>query len=135
MTGSGGPLPGLPKNKLTPVEAQKNQQTEEILNSILPPREWSEEGQLWKQCVSSTPATRLDVINLQVYMHITCTCSCMLHVHVHAQRLYNIKESQGSVCMMCVLCTGATGYKTSAKAGQRNRDLSSEEGTVLTMLW
>ncbi|XP_003386434.1 PREDICTED: 33 kDa inner dynein arm light chain, axonemal-like [Amphimedon queenslandica] len=65
VTGSGGPLPGLPKNKLTPVEAQKNQQTEEILNSILPPREWSEEGQLWKQCVSSTPATRLDVINLQ----------------------------------------------------------------------
>ena len=64
--GSGGPLPGPPKGNLPPVEAQKNQQTEEILNSILPPREWSEEGQLWKQCVSSTPATRLDVMNLQV---------------------------------------------------------------------
>lgn len=69
VTGSGGPLPGLPKNKLSPVDAQKNQQTEEILNSILPPREWSEEGQLWKQCVSSTPATRLDVINLQVELY------------------------------------------------------------------
>ncbi|KAJ9582198.1 hypothetical protein L9F63_003464, partial [Diploptera punctata] len=38
---------------------------EEILNSILPPREWEEDGQLWRQQVSSTPATRLDVINLQ----------------------------------------------------------------------
>ena len=64
--GSGGPLPGPPKGKLPPMEAQKNQQAEEILNSILPPREWSEDGQLWKQCVSSTPATRLDVMNLQV---------------------------------------------------------------------
>lgn len=40
-------------------------QTEDILNSILPPREWEESGQLWVQKVSSTPATRLDVINLQ----------------------------------------------------------------------
>merc|ERR1712167_528171 len=51
---------------LPPVE-QKQQptQTEDILNSILPPREWTEDGQLWVQYVSSTPATRLDVINLQ----------------------------------------------------------------------
>ncbi len=28
-------------------------------------REWTEDGQLWIQYVSSTPATRLDVINLQ----------------------------------------------------------------------
>lgn len=47
------------------MEAQKSKETEEILNSILPPREWSEGGQLWVQNVSSTPATRLDVINLQ----------------------------------------------------------------------
>eukprot|EP01083_Nonionella_stella_P086356 239936_1 len=39
--------------------------TEDILNSILPPREWTEDGQLWVQYVSSTPATRLDVVNLQ----------------------------------------------------------------------
>merc|ERR1712146_130330 len=37
----------------------------DILNSILPPREWTDEGQLWVQYVSSTPATRLDVISLQ----------------------------------------------------------------------
>ncbi|KAJ1616953.1 axonemal dynein light intermediate polypeptide 1 [Pavlovales sp. CCMP2436] len=40
-------------------------QTEDILNSILPPREWTDDGQLWVQYVSSNPATRLDVINLQ----------------------------------------------------------------------
>lgn len=28
-------------------------------------REWTDDGQLWVQYVSSTPATRLDVINLQ----------------------------------------------------------------------
>ena len=30
-----------------------------------PIREWAEDGQLWVQYVSSTPATRLDVITLQ----------------------------------------------------------------------
>eukprot|EP01039_Chlorochromonas_danica_P009358 gene9358-10333_t len=50
--------------KKATVERQTTQ-TEDILNSILPPREWTEDGQLWIQYVSSTPATRLDVINLQ----------------------------------------------------------------------
>jgi dynein light intermediate chain len=50
---------------LPPVENKQLTQTEDILNSILPPREWTEDGQLWVQYVSSTPATRLDVINLQ----------------------------------------------------------------------
>jgi dynein light intermediate chain len=54
------------KAALPPVEQrQQPTQTEDILNSILPPREWTEDGQLWVQYVSSTPATRLDVINLQ----------------------------------------------------------------------
>ncbi|CEL99517.1 unnamed protein product [Vitrella brassicaformis CCMP3155] len=49
-----------------PVEKPPNtSQTEDILNSILPPREWTEDDQLWVQYVSSTPATRSDVINLQ----------------------------------------------------------------------
>lgn len=47
------------------MDAKNAQQTDEILNSILPPREWIENGQLWIQKVSSTPATRLDVVNLQ----------------------------------------------------------------------
>lgn len=51
--------------KATPLPEKQTTQTEDILNSILPPREWTEDGQLWIQYVSSTPATRLDVINLQ----------------------------------------------------------------------
>eukprot|EP01038_Epipyxis_sp_PR26KG_P015925 gene15925-21605_t len=54
------------KNKGKKITSEKQTtQTEDILNSILPPREWTEDGQLWVQYVSSTPATRLDVINLQ----------------------------------------------------------------------
>ncbi|KAI8622553.1 axonemal dynein light chain-domain-containing protein [Chytriomyces sp. MP71] len=67
LAGAGGAAGG-PK-KLPPVDdktrAKTPTQTEDILNSILPPREWDEGGQLWVQKVSSTPATRLDVINLQ----------------------------------------------------------------------
>eukprot|EP01062_Namystynia_karyoxenos_P066632 TRINITY_DN6053_c3_g2_i1.p1 TRINITY_DN6053_c3_g2~~TRINITY_DN6053_c3_g2_i1.p1 ORF type:complete len:229 (+),score=88.26 TRINITY_DN6053_c3_g2_i1:82-768(+) len=44
---------------------KQQQATEDILNSILPPREWEEDGQRWIQFVASTPATRMDVINLQ----------------------------------------------------------------------
>merc|ERR1719324_1630599 len=59
------------KGGLPPVvgaDTKAPTQTEDILNSILPPREWTEDGQLWVQYVSSTPATRLDVINLQEHL-------------------------------------------------------------------
>lgn len=64
---STSPVPPPPRSgKLPPMSADLNKnQTEEILNAILPPREWTENGQLWIQQVSSTPATRLDVVNLQ----------------------------------------------------------------------
>jgi dynein light intermediate chain len=52
------------KGKKAAAEKEPTQ-TEYILNSILPPREWTEDGQLWVQYVSSTPATRMDVLNLQ----------------------------------------------------------------------
>ncbi|OQR91614.1 DNA polymerase epsilon catalytic subunit, partial [Thraustotheca clavata] len=52
-------------NGIPSIAAASTTQTEDILNSILPPKEWTEDGQLWVQYVSSTPATRLDVINLQ----------------------------------------------------------------------
>ncbi|KAL8435877.1 hypothetical protein Efla_002121 [Eimeria flavescens] len=39
--------------------------TEDIINSILPPREWTEGGEVWSQSVSTTPATRADVVALQ----------------------------------------------------------------------
>lgn len=35
------------------MEKKAQQQTEDILNAILPPREYSEKGQLWVQQVSS----------------------------------------------------------------------------------
>ena len=56
------------KKGLAPSAKPQLTQTEDILNSILPPREWTEDGQLWIQYVSSTPATRLDVINAQEHL-------------------------------------------------------------------
>ncbi|XP_066594466.1 33 kDa inner dynein arm light chain, axonemal [Prorops nasuta] len=53
----------------SPADTRK--ETLEILNNILPPKEWtSEDGQIWKQQVSSIPATRLDVINLQEQLNM-----------------------------------------------------------------
>ncbi|XP_045900794.1 axonemal dynein light intermediate polypeptide 1 [Micropterus dolomieu] len=58
------PVPPPPKSKSTSSESTK-QENEEILNAILPPREWMEGNQLWVQQVSSTPCTRTDVIHLE----------------------------------------------------------------------
>ena len=43
----------------------KEKRDQDYLNSILPPREYTEGGSLWVRYVSPTPATRVDVINLQ----------------------------------------------------------------------
>mmetsp|Transcript_69418 Transcript_69418/g.62280 ORF Transcript_69418/g.62280 Transcript_69418/m.62280 type:complete len:235 (-) Transcript_69418:40-744(-) len=53
------------KSTLANANNNSNTSTEDILNSILPPREWTEDGQLWVQYVSSVPATRHDIVNLQ----------------------------------------------------------------------
>lgn len=63
--GAGGPPVIAPTGKLPPVDSKKGKETEDILNSILPPREWQSSGQLWVQQVSSTPATRIEVVQLQ----------------------------------------------------------------------
>ena len=50
-----------PRPKSAPPSSgspEARDETEEILDSILPPREWEEDGKLWRQSVSSTPATR-----------------------------------------------------------------------------
>merc|ERR1711959_839679 len=39
--------------------------TDDVLHALLPPREWIEEDKHYIQYVSSQPATRLDVIQLQ----------------------------------------------------------------------
>ena len=53
------------KAQLAPLEKAGTTRNEDFLNSILPPREYTENGQLWVRYVSPTPATRVDVINLQ----------------------------------------------------------------------
>lgn len=45
----------------TPLPARQ-----EILNAIIPPREYTHDGLLWVQYSSSTPATKMDVRTLQV---------------------------------------------------------------------
>ncbi|XP_069613012.1 axonemal dynein light intermediate polypeptide 1 [Ranitomeya imitator] len=63
QTITSAPVPPPPKPKSPPLDATKP--AEEILNAILPPREWTENNQLWIQQVSSTPSTRMDVVHLQ----------------------------------------------------------------------
>lgn len=65
----GGAVSGLESAK-TSASSLKSGDTaankaEDYLNSILPPREYQDSGQLWVQYVSPIPATRLDVIILQ----------------------------------------------------------------------
>lgn len=48
----------------------KTSQLDDMVNSMLPPREWTEETGTWMQYVSKEPATRLAVITLQVSSHI-----------------------------------------------------------------
>ncbi|KAM6936282.1 axonemal dynein light intermediate polypeptide 1 [Lycodopsis pacificus] len=62
------PVPPPPKPKSASADASK--QKNEILNSILPPREWMEENQLWMQHVSCAPCTRPDVIRLEEQLDI-----------------------------------------------------------------
>lgn len=56
---------GKNSKKKDKIPNPKVTQTEDILNSILPPREWTQDDQLLVQYVSSNPATRADVLNLQ----------------------------------------------------------------------
>mmetsp|Transcript_2750 Transcript_2750/g.3792 ORF Transcript_2750/g.3792 Transcript_2750/m.3792 type:complete len:234 (+) Transcript_2750:22-723(+) len=42
-----------------------NAKLEDMINSMLPPREWVEDSGTWAQYVSKEPASRLDVIALQ----------------------------------------------------------------------
>lgn len=50
-----------PKGKLN----EQHSKLEDMLNSMIPPREWVEESGVWMQNVSQEPATRLDVVSLQ----------------------------------------------------------------------
>ena len=58
---------GKTKGGLAPVKVGKGEQqkAEDYLNSILPPKEFTEKGKLWVRYVSPTPATKVDVILLK----------------------------------------------------------------------
>ena len=47
------------------VQEEEKNDEQEVLESILPARQWEEEGKLWRQRISASPATRLDVVQLQ----------------------------------------------------------------------
>ena len=51
------------KGTLPPMESKPKQ--EDILNAILPPREWVENGKHYIQYVSHASATRVDVAKLR----------------------------------------------------------------------
>eukprot|EP00697_Spironema_sp_BW2_P000034 gnl/Spiro4/10065_TR5339_c0_g1_i1.p1 gnl/Spiro4/10065_TR5339_c0_g1~~gnl/Spiro4/10065_TR5339_c0_g1_i1.p1 ORF type:complete len:257 (+),score=53.91 gnl/Spiro4/10065_TR5339_c0_g1_i1:50-820(+) len=59
-------VPPPAARSLPPIEAAaKVLQPEDVLNDILPPREYLENGEWWVQCVSPVIATRVDVKKLQ----------------------------------------------------------------------
>ena len=62
---SGAGTGGLKKKtvNLPPLETKPS--TDDILNAILPPREWDQEGKHYIQYVSHNSASREDVANLQ----------------------------------------------------------------------
>ena len=52
-------------NQMEKTRKDKEKRDQDYLNSILPPREYTESGSLWVRYVSPQPATQVDVINLQ----------------------------------------------------------------------
>lgn len=68
-TKAGQKAQGKKKQQLPPLDKagniSGNQRNEDYLNSILPPREYTEAGQLWVRYVLPNPATKLDVMHLQ----------------------------------------------------------------------
>ncbi len=113
-----------------------------LVRTLLPlPREWTAEGQLWVQYVSSTPATRLDVINLQV--------GGRLRSPVHSSGARSGCWSRYPSPLPPFLCphptcprpprprstAGATRPKAAAKAGSGNGHLPHPGGAVRPVLW
>ena len=54
---------GAKKSQLAPLDAKPN--SDDILNAILPPREWTETGKHYIQYVSHQAASRVDVARLR----------------------------------------------------------------------
>ena len=56
---------GNAKRLTQPAHIDARPKQEDILNAILPPREWIEQGKHWIQYVSHQPASRIDVARLR----------------------------------------------------------------------
>ena len=74
---------------------------EEILNSILPPREWEHSGKLWRQRVSASPATRLDVMNLQVITNTEILMVTVTIVTLQEQLDLKLQQRQARETGIC----------------------------------
>ena len=76
---SPSPIPA--HSKLPPLTVDNRRETEEILNSILPPREWEEEGQLWRQ---------------QVHIKHTCVCEHVcIYISINVKSLSTVWNLKG----------------------------------------
>ena len=65
------------------VKSQPSQQrAEDYLNSILPPKEYTEKGKLWVRYVSPTPATKVDVLNLKIMLDKRLDSGCARDVGI-----------------------------------------------------
>lgn len=65
------------------VKSQPSQQrAEDYLNSILPPKEYTEKGKLWVRYVSPTPATKVDVLNLKIMLDKRLESGCARDVGI-----------------------------------------------------
>ena len=60
-----GKKSAAPTNQMEKTRKDKEKRDQDYLNSILPPREYTENGSLCVRYVSPQPATQVDVINLQ----------------------------------------------------------------------
>jgi dynein light intermediate chain len=104
-------------------------QTEDILNSILPPREFEEDGQKWVQFVSSTPATRLDVLNLQVTVNCAERGLLLLRVRDEARMTLAAYRTlyESSVAFGMRKALQAEQTKVDLQASIRNLEREKEE--------
>ena len=116
-----------------------------VLTQLLACREWTEEGQLWVQYVSSTPATRLDVINLQE----------KLDQQLQQRQVNNFELHQSSHMdsLLIIYSTGKYKYRyfyfevwtladhiqyvymLYTRTGTRDWHLPSARGALCAMLW
>jgi len=85
-------------------KSEQRRETEDAINCILPPKEWTEDGETWRQQVSSTPATRLDVLALQEQLDLKLKQRqardigiCPIRRELYSQCFGNLKFKQTSI--------------------------------------